>query len=201
MIVEQDPAEAGFDAQRLERIDRHYARYVDEGKLPGYMATIARDGRVVHVAKAGLRDVEAGLPVETDTLWRIYSMTKPITSVAAMMLWEEGHFELKDPIARFLPEFGAPRVYRGGAMAKVVTEPATEPIRMWHLLTHTSGLTYGFHHADPVDALYRAAGFEWSTPPGMDLAGCCRVWASLPLLFQPGSEWNYGVSTDVLGRV
>jgi CubicO group peptidase (beta-lactamase class C family) len=82
-----------------------------------------------------------------------------------------------------------------------VTEPATEPLRMWHLLTHTSGLTYGFHHAHPVDRLYREAGFEWGAPPDLDLAGCVDAWASLPLLFQPGSEWNYGVSTDVLGRV
>ena len=86
-------------------------------------------------------------------------------------------------------------------MAKVVTAPAAEPIRMWHLLTHTSGLTYGFHHHGAVDELYRAAGFEWGSPPGLDLAGCCAAWAELPLLFQPGTEWNYGHSTDVLGRV
>jgi CubicO group peptidase (beta-lactamase class C family) len=82
-----------------------------------------------------------------------------------------------------------------------VTEPATEPVRIWHLLTHTSGLTYGFHHAHPVDAMYRERGFEWGTPPGTDLAGACDVLASLPLLFQPGREWNYSMSTDVLGRV
>ena len=93
------------------------------------------------------------------------------------------------------------RVFRGGAMAKVVTEPALEPITIWNLLTHTSGLTYGFHHAHPVDALYRERGFEWGSPPGLDLAACCAEWAQLPLLFQPGTEWNYGVSTDVLGRV
>ena len=192
---------SGLDPARLPRIAAHFDRYVEDGRLPGWLALVHRDGEVVYEHASGLRDVEAGLPVESDTLWRLYSMTKPVTSVAAMMLWEEGHFELKDPIARFLPEFGAPRVYRGGAMAKVVTEPATEPMRIWHLLTHTSGLTYGFHHADPVDALYRAAGFEWGTPPALDLATCCRAWAELPLLFQPGSEWNYGVSTDVLGRV
>ena len=100
MNVERDPAEAGFDARRLARIDSHYARYVDDGKLPGFLAVIARDGAIVHVARAGLRDVEAGLPVEPDTLWRIYSMTKPVTAVAAMMLWEEGAFELKDPVSR-----------------------------------------------------------------------------------------------------
>ena len=201
MIVEQDPAEAGFDPQRLARIDRHFQRYVDDGKLPGFLAVVARDGRVVHVARYGLRDVEANLPVETDTLFRIYSMTKPITSVAAMLLWEEGAFELKEPIARFLPCFADMRVWRGGSHTKPVTVPATEPIRMWHLLTHTAGLTYGFHYGHPIDAIYRANGFEWGSPPGMDLDACCEAWASLPLLFEPGSEWNYSVATDVLGRV
>jgi CubicO group peptidase (beta-lactamase class C family) len=192
---------SGLEPARLERIAAHFDRYVEDGRLPGWMVVIERDGEVAHRAMGGQRDLEAGLPVERDTIWRIYSMTKPITSVAAMLLYEEGRFELKDPIARFLPEFSAPRVYRGGAMAKIETVPANEPIRMWHLLTHTSGLTYGFHHADPVDARYREAGFEWGTPPGLDLAACCEAWAKLPLLFQPGTEWNYGVSTDVLGRV
>jgi len=192
---------SGLDPARLERIGAHFGRYVEDGRLPGWHLVVIRDGEVAYDRTAGLRAVEAGLPVEPDTLWRIYSMTKPITSVAAMALWEEGRFELKDPVAEFLPEFAAPRVYRGGSRTGIVTEPATEPIRMWHLLTHTSGLTYGFHHADPVDALYRERGFEWGTPPGMDLAACCEAWAGLPLVFQPGSEWNYGVSTDVLGRV
>jgi CubicO group peptidase (beta-lactamase class C family) len=139
--------------------------------------------------------------VETDTLWRIYSMTKPITSVAAMMLYEEGGFELTDPVSRFIPSFADARVFDGGSDLKAVTVPATEPVRIWHLLTHTSGLTYGFHRAHPLDAMYRSAGFEWDSPPGMRLAEACDIWAGLPLLFQPGSEWNYSVSTDVLGRV
>jgi CubicO group peptidase (beta-lactamase class C family) len=192
---------SGFDEARLERIRGHFDRYLEDGRLPGWMVVIARDGEVAYEACSGHRDLETDLPVERDTLWRIYSMTKSITSVAAMMLWEEGRFELKDPIARFLPEFAEPRVFAGGAMAKIATVPASEPIRMWHLLTHTSGLTYGFHHHGAVDELYRANGFEWGTPPGMDLAACCEAWAGMPLLFQPGTEWNYGVSTDVLGRV
>jgi len=199
--VELDPAAAGFDAQRLKRIDTHFARYVDEGRLPGWLAVVSRHGRIVHVSNGGQRDIEAGLPVEADTLWRIYSMTKPVTSVAAMMLAEEGLLELDDPIATWLPEFTEPRVYVKGSAIKPLTEPATEPIRVWHLLTHTAGLTYGFHHAHPVDALYRAAGFEWGTPPDTDLAECVRRWARLPLVFQPGAEWNYSVATDVLGRV
>ena len=142
-----------------------------------------------------------GWPVEPDTLWRIYSMTKPVTSVAAMMLYEEGAFELTDPVSAFIPSFADVRVYAGGPDLRPVTVPATEPVRIWHLLTHTSGLTYGFLRVHPVDAMYRAAGFEWASPPGMDLAQACDTWAGLPLLFQPGSEWSYSVATDVLGRV
>ncbi|MDA0166573.1 beta-lactamase family protein [Solirubrobacter ginsenosidimutans] len=199
--VEIDPAEAGFAADRLARIDRHYQRYVDEGKLSGFLAVIARDGRLVHVAKGGLRDVEAGTPVEDDTVFRIYSMTKPITSVAAMMLWEEGAFELKDPVERFIPAFADARVWAGGSQQKPMTVPAREPVRMWHLLTHTSGLTYGFHYAEPLDGIYRDHGYEFGAPQGVDLAKATDVFASLPLLFEPGTEFNYSVSTDVLGRV
>ena len=128
-------------------------------------------------------------------------MTKPITSVAAMMLYEEGAFELKDPIHRYLPEFRHMRVFTGGSAIAPVTVPATEPIRVWHLLTHTAGLTYGFHHAHPVDGIYRKAGFEWGAPADRDLAECCARWAELPLVFEPGSRWNYSVATDVLGRL
>jgi CubicO group peptidase (beta-lactamase class C family) len=199
--VSTDPAEVGLDPARLDRIDRRLARWVDDGQLPGFLVTVARHGRLVHVGKYGSRDVENGLPVEDDTRWRIFSMTKPVTSVAAMMLYEEGAFELTDPISTWLPEFAETRVYVAGSAQKPVTAPQLEPIRVWHLLTHTSGLTYGFHHAHPVDAMYRAMGHEWGTPPGADSAEACRQWASVPLAFQPGSEWNYGVSTDVLGRL
>ncbi|MEY2462548.1 MAG: hypothetical protein QOH64_686 [Acidimicrobiaceae bacterium] len=201
MKVEIDPAEAGFDEGRLARIDAHFARYVDDGRLPGWLLLVSRGGQVVHLSTYGQRDKEAALPVELDTVFRMYSMTKPVTSVAAMMLYEEGAFELKDPVARFIPAFADMRVFKGGSALAPVTVPATEPMRIWHLLTHTAGLTYGFHHAHPVDAIYRAAGFEWGSPPGADLAECCEQWAQLPLLFEPGSEWNYSVSTDVLGRV
>jgi len=199
--VEVDPGAVGFDAARLARIDRHFARYVDDGRLPGWLLLVSRRGKIVHLGTCGLRDVEAGLPVELDTRFRVYSMTKPITSVAAMMLYEEGAFELKDPVSRFIPAFADVRVFRGGSALNAVTAPATEPVRVWHLLTHTAGLTYGFHYAHPVDAMYRAAGFEWGTPDGVDLAGCCERWAGLPLLFEPGAEWNYSVAHDVLGRV
>jgi CubicO group peptidase (beta-lactamase class C family) len=199
--VDTDAQEVGFDAGRLKRIDRHFARYVEEAQLPGWLIVVTRRGRVAHLGRCGHADVEAGRPVEVDTLWRIFSMTKPVTSVAAMMLFEEGAFDLTDPIARWLPEFAQPQVYVKGSALNPLTEPAIEPIRLWHLLTHTAGLTYGFHHAHPVDEMYREAGFEWGTPPGLDLAACVERWAQLPLVFQPGSEWNYSVSSDVLGRL
>jgi CubicO group peptidase (beta-lactamase class C family) len=199
--ADADPAELGFDAERLERIDRHFARYVDDGRLPGYLAVVARGDRIAHIASAGKRDLESGAPVELDTLWRIYSMTKPVTTVAAMTLWEEGAFELTDPVARYIPAFADARVHLRGSAQKPLTAPLLEPMRIWHLMTHTSGLTYGFHHTHAVDEIYRAADFEWTTPPGLDLAACCEAWAGMPLAFQPGAEWLYSVATDVLGRV
>ena len=199
--AEVDPGEVGLDAQRLQRIDRHFARYVDDGRLPGWLVAVSRRGRMAHVSCHGSRDLEAGMPVEPDTLWRIYSMTKPVTSVAAMILYEEGAFELSDPVSNFIPAFADVRVYAGGSDQRQVTVPAAEPVRIWHLLTQTSGLTYGFLRVHPVDALYRAAGFEWSVPAGVDLATACETWAGFPLLFRPGTEWNYSVATDVLGRV
>ena len=199
--AEIDPADAGFDAGRLARIDSHFAEYVDDGRLAGWHVAVSRRGQVVHSSTYGQRDMAEELPFEDDTIVRIFSMSKPITSVAAMMLYEEGAFQLKDPVAKFIPEFADTRVYRSGSFLKPVTEPQVQPMLMWHLLTHTSGLTYGFHNTHAVDAIYRARGFEWGTPPGADLAEVCRLWADLPLVFQPGTEWNYGVSTDVLGRV
>jgi CubicO group peptidase (beta-lactamase class C family) len=201
LAVEVDAAEVGLDSERLKRIDAYFAGYVADGRLPGWLLTVRRRGHLAHVARCGSRDLEAGLPVTDDTVWRIYSMTKPITSVAAMMLYEEGVLALTDPVSAFIPSFADVRVYAGGSDLKQVTVPVTEPVRVWHLLTHTAGLTYGFHRVHPVDALYRAAGFEWGAPRGMDLAQACDLWAGFPLLFQPGTEWNYSVATDVLGRV
>ncbi|MCU0261347.1 MAG: beta-lactamase family protein [Ilumatobacteraceae bacterium] len=201
LVVEIDPVELGFDPARLGRIDRRLQRYVDEGLLPGWMVVVARDGELAHVSMSGHRDVEAGLPVTADTVWRIYSMTKPITTVAALSLWEEGAFELNDPVHRYLPEFRDTRVWRSGSVNAPVTDPTTETMRVWHLMSHMSGLTYGFLWAHPVDELYRRAGFEWGTPSGLDLAGVTERLASLPLLFQPGREWNYSMATDVLGRL
>ena len=198
----QAEAEAvGMSSERLARIDRHFQRYIDDGYLTGWQIVVARHGVVVHHALSGQRDVEAGLPVEADTIWRIFSMTKPITAVLALQLWEEGAFELNDPVHRYIPSFAETRVWRQGSVTSPVTEPVTETMRIWQLFAHTAGLSYGFMYAHPVDELYRRAGFEWGVPQGKDLAGVCDVLAGLPLLFQPGSEWNYSMGLDVLGRV
>lgn len=199
--IEVDPLEVGLDPARLERVDEHFRRYVDEGKLPGWTIAVARNDRLAHLSHHGYRDVEAGAPVTDDTIWRIYSMTKPITSVATLMLWERGALELTDPVERYIPAFADQRVYRGGSAMNPGTDAALEPVRIHHLLTHTAGLTYGFHHAHPVDEMYRSKGYEFGAPKGVDLETAVNQFAAFPLLFQPGSEWNYSVATDVLGRV
>ena len=199
--IDVNPGEVGLDEHRLARIDAHFKGYVDRGKLPGWQVMVSRRGRVAHFSSYGLIDKEDGRPVEADTLWRIYSMTKPVTSVAAMMLWEQGRFDLSDPISKWLPEFTEQQVYTGGSAAKYSTVPATEPIRVWHLLTHTAGLTYGFHRVHITDEIYRNAGFEFGNPRGLDLAGTVEAYAQLPLAFNPGTEWLYSVATDVLGRL
>jgi CubicO group peptidase (beta-lactamase class C family) len=196
-----DPEDVGLDPARVGRIDRYLQRYLDGGLLPNYVVALTRYGSVAHVASAGWQHVEDRVPVRGDTLFRLYSMTKPITSVAALILYEHGAFELSTPVSEFIPSFRDVRVFAGGSSLKQLTEPVLRPMTVGQLLTHTSGLTYGFHRIHPVDALYRARGFEWASPKGLDLAACCEVWAALPLLFQPGAEWAYSVATDVLGRV
>jgi CubicO group peptidase (beta-lactamase class C family) len=190
----------GFDPDRLRTLGRHFQRYVDEGLLPGWQIVVTRNGRIAHNSVYGRRDIAAGTPVETDTLWRIFSMTKPITSVAAMSLWEEGRFQLTDEISRWLPAFKDMRVYDKGSALKPYFVPATEPIRVWHLLTHTAGLTYGFMHSSIVDRLYREAGFDLGAEETLDLAETVDRYAQLPLLYQPGRAWGYSVATDVLAR-
>jgi CubicO group peptidase (beta-lactamase class C family) len=199
--AEVEPQEVGLDPERLARLDAYLDGFVERGHHKGSQLVITRGGRIAHHSLRGQRDAEAGLPVERDTVWRIYSMTKPITSVAAMMLFEEGALSLQDPVSKFIPCFGDCGVYRRGMAAAPVTARASEPMLVWHLMTHTSGLTYGFQQANAVDEAYRAAGFFLDPPVEHDLASACEVWAGLPLLFEPGTEWNYSVSTDVLGHI
>ncbi|MFM7263266.1 MAG: serine hydrolase domain-containing protein [Acidimicrobiales bacterium] len=196
-----DPADLGFDGARLTRIDDHFRKYVDDGRLPGWSLVVARDGEIAHASTYGFADIESKKPLTDDAIFRIASMTKPICAVAAMILWEEGLFELKDHVYRYIPSFRDQKVFRSGSTNAPRYDAVNEPMEMWHLFTHTAGLTYGFMYSHSVDQMYRNAGFEWGTPRDLDLAGICDLLASLPLLFQPGAEWNYSMSIDVLGRV
>ncbi|MEO8749719.1 MAG: serine hydrolase domain-containing protein [Allobranchiibius sp.] len=191
----------GFDTDRVARLEDHLRGYVESSKLPCYHLRVVRHGALAYDTFGGMRDIEAGAPNSSDTLYRIYSMTKPITSVAAMMLVERGLLRLDDPVATYLPAYADQRVYVGGPAAAPVTRPAAGPMRIRHLLSHTSGLTYGFQRVHPTDEAMRSAGFDIGVPPGMDLAAATDAMAGLPLRFEPGTSWNYSVSTDVLGRV
>ena len=196
-----DPKEVGLDATRLKNIDKHFNRYVDEGRLAGYAVAIARHGKVAHFGMYGHKDSETSAPITDDTMYRIYSMTKPVTSIALMMLVERGLLQLTDPVSKFIPSFGETRVWNTGTVLKPLTNALTEPIRIWHLLTHTAGMTYGWMYSDLVDDMYRRAGFEAGVAYKDSLEVVCDKYAALPLLFQPGSSWNYSVATDIVGRV
>jgi len=196
-----EPHSVGLDPRQLATLDRHFRTYVDDGRLAGWQLVVSRKGEVAHASTYGLADLEAETPVAGDTLWRVYSMTKPITSAAAMMLWEQGAFELTDEVSRWLPEFADGRVFDKGSITVPFTVPALEPIRIWHLMTHTSGLTYGFLMTSTVDAIYRANGDTLEALTTTTSEESCRRWATMPLLFQPGTKWGYSVATDVLGRL
>ncbi len=192
------PERVGLSSSRLTRIDVWRDRLVADGKLAGATTLVFRRGEVAHFGCSGLADIERGKPMAPDTLVRIYSMTKPLTTVAAMMLYEEGRFQLDDPITRYLPCFADMRVCTGGARGKLETVPAMRDITFRDLMTHTSGLTYGFMESSVVDALYRERGIEFGAAPAT-LRETVEMLAALPLIAQPGEEWNYSVSTDVLG--
>ncbi|MCC5887727.1 MAG: beta-lactamase family protein [Gammaproteobacteria bacterium] len=178
-------------AERLQRLDAYIEEQIEAGQIVGAQVMLARNDLVVHNEVFGVRDLRDGTPVTHDTLWRIYSMTKPVTSVAVMMLHEEGHFGLDDPLADYLPEFAEMTVLRDGERAA-----AKQPITIRQLLTHTAGFSYGFTN-EGVDALYR----QEQLFAAQDLAAFSRQLATLPLAFEPGTRWHYGVSTDVLGRL
>jgi CubicO group peptidase (beta-lactamase class C family) len=199
--VSSDPRSLGLDPTRLDRIQTHFAKYVDEGKLPGFHITVSRAGQLAYSTTYGHADVENGKPIADDTIYRIYSMTKPLCAVAAMILWEEGLFEMHDQVKWFIPSFANQKVFRSGTLTAPRYEPVTEPMEMWHLFTHTAGLTYGFVYSNPVDQMYRNAGFEWGVPRDASLGDICDMLADLPLMFQPGTEWAYSMSIDVIGRV
>ena len=194
------PEQVGLSAARLDRVRKWMHGWVDSGKLAGMVTCVLRKGELAFAEVYGKADLARDKPMRPDTIFRIYSMTKPLTSTAIMMLYEEGRFQLDDPISKFIPAFANPRVMVGGSRGKIETVPAEREINFRDLLTHTSGLTYGFMESNPVDAAYRAkeGGVDFQTAD-TSLKQLVERLAQLPLIAQPGKAWNYSVSTDVLG--
>jgi len=193
------PESLGMCSQRLARIDRFLAeRYVTSGKMPFALLQIAREGHLVHQSVLGHASLENGTPLVEDSIVRIYSMTKPVTSVAFMMLVEAGLVALDDPVHKFIPSWSNLGIYQSGLPGNFQTRPPETPMRMIDLLRHTSGLTYGFQMRTSVDAAYRSGKVEpFEQTEGLE--GFIDQLSKLPLEFSPGSAWNYSVATDVLG--
>ncbi len=189
----QDPADVGMSTEHLERIDDLLEEYIDTGKLAMASAVVSRRGQIVYRKVVGMQDIETATPLSDSTLFRIYSMTKPITSVATLMLYEEGKFLLGDPVSRFIPAFANLKVYDADVPGKRAV--LARPVTIRDLLSHQAGLTYGLFGDSPVDSLYLAARLFQSP----DLKDFVNRISQLPLVNQPGERWVYSVATDVLG--
>ena len=196
-----DPRDVGIDPDRLTRIDAVTHDYVDSGRFPCVQFLLARRGEIVHHDLYGHADVEDQRPVRDDTIYRIYSMTKPVTSVALMMLYEEGRILLEDPVSKYLPPFAGARVFDGGNELNYKTREADREITVHDVLTHTSGITYGFQHQHAVDAIYRSHNLGDFSPSMRDLDETMELLGTLPLQFSPGTKWCYSLSTDVCGAI
>lgn len=188
-------------SDRLARIGNVGRRHVDAGRIPCSVVQLAVEGEPVYTDVYGMADVERSVPVSEDTIFRIYSMTKPITSAVLMSLYEEGEFLLEDPVDRFLPSFADMLVWSGGSDMSPSSRPAATRMTVKDLLTHTSGLTYGFVRQHPLDAIYRNQGLGDFAPHDNSLDDAVRKLGELPLLFDPGTSWNYSMATDVCGAV
>jgi CubicO group peptidase (beta-lactamase class C family) len=186
------PELVGFSSGRLNRIKPVIQRYVTENKLPGLITMVARQGKIVHFEKYGMMDQDK--PMQLNTIFRIASMSKPITSVAVMMLYEEGYFQLNDPVAKYIPEFKDLKVFSSKDKDGIHLEDQLRPMTIRDLLTHTSGLTYGIFGNTVIDSMYRSANLWAGT-----LKEMVQKLSKIPLLYQPGTKWNYSFSTDVLG--
>ena len=194
------PEEVGLSSARLQRVGEVFQAYADEGRLAGAVGMAIRHGKVVYEEAWGMRDVAARDRLETSDIFRIYSMTKPVTSVAVMMLYEEGEFFLDDPVGRYLPELASLPVAvldQARGPDSIPTVRANRPMTIRDLLRHTSGLTYGIFSNTAVDQAYREGGVNGAAT----LADMVTALGEVPLMFQPGTRWNYSVSTDVLGRL
>ncbi|KQY28716.1 serine hydrolase [Caulobacter sp. Root1455] len=193
------PEAVGLSSDRLKRIDAFIQeRYIAPGKLPCALVQVWRRGQLAHTTILGSADKERGRPLKADSLFRIYSMTKPITSIAFMMLVEEGKVALDDPVHRFIPSWKKLGVFQAGVTGAFMTTPVDQPMRIIDLLRHTSGLTYGFQQRSNVDAAYRKLKLDGVDSEG-GLEAFVETLGSVPLEFSPGEAWNYSVATDVLG--
>ncbi len=194
------PEQVGLSSQRLERIRPIMQQHVDNDHIVGIVTLIARHGHIAHLESCGYSRLDSHQPMAPDTILRIYSMTKPLTSVALMTLYEEGRFQLGDPLSAFVPEFADVKLYAGETESGPALADLERPITLHHLLTHTAGLAYGLSDETPVDTLYRQ--WRWThREANLDLATTVRELAGLPLVCQPGTRWKYSMATDVLGRV
>ena len=192
------PEDVGLSPAQLARIDEHLRRrYLEPEKIAGCLTLVARGGKPTYLSAQGLMDRERGRPMQADTIFRIYSMTKPITSVALMQLYEQGHFQLDDPVHKFIPEWRDLRVFQSGNHPHFLTRPVDRPMTIRDLFSHQSGLTYGFMERTNVDAAYREVGVG-GPPVGGSLRQMIEQLSELPLEFSPGEAWNYSVATDVL---
>jgi CubicO group peptidase (beta-lactamase class C family) len=195
------PEEVGLSAARLGRITDHLRTYIDAGKLAGTLTLVARRGKIAYFEPQGHLEIERKRPVTPDSVFRIYSMTKPIASVGLMMLWEQGRFQLDDPVHKLIPSWRDQRVFVGGNHPAWKTTPVERAMTVRDLLSHTSGLTYGFMERTNVDAAYRKLGVTDWTRPGYTVRDMIDELATLPLEFSPGTRWNYSVATDVVGHL
>jgi CubicO group peptidase (beta-lactamase class C family) len=193
------PESAGMSKAGLDRLEDHLKRrYIDAGRFPGTQFLVYRRGKIVHNAVRGFADVERKIPVKDDTIFRIYSMTKPVTSVAFMMLVEEGRVALDEPVHRYIPEWKNLGVFQAGIAPAFVTRPPARPMLIIDLLRHTSGLTYGFQNRTNVDAAYRELKIGEFEKSGT-MQSMIDDLSRMPLEFSPGEAWNYSLSTDVVG--
>ena len=192
------PEEVGVSSEKVGELSRFMQSLVDDGKIAGGVTMMARHGKVIHLAAVGMADRETGTPMKTDAIFRIASMTKPITSAAIMMLWEQGKLGLDDPVSKYIPEFANPKVLV--SVDPLKTEPAKQEITIRHLLTHTSGLGYEF--TPDLGDIYKKHGIVCGClTSSVTLEENITKLAGLPLRFHPGERCGYGMSTDVLGRV
>jgi CubicO group peptidase (beta-lactamase class C family) len=193
------PESAGMSKTAFERIEHHLRqRYIEAGRFPGTQLTVYRRGQLVHSSVQGLADIERKVAVKDDTIFRIYSMTKPITSIAFMMLVEEGRVALEEPVHRYIPEWKNLGVFQAGVWPAFLTRPTSRPMQIVDLMRHTSGLTYGFQQRSNVDAAYRELKIGEIEKAGT-LSSMIADLTKVPLEFSPGEAWNYSVSTDVIG--